>query len=166
MIRARRSIRPQVEAVESRALLSAMPAAGHAIDVQGQLRVLLTVVANPTTDAVSSVTGTESGNIAPLGTIFKSVSIKNPKIPPNPPPIPVGNINGPLTLKNATGSITMDVHQQGASIHRFNFVVTGGTGPFQGASGSGTMFVQERIGIQRQGKDLAVTLTGVFNFRG
>ena len=153
--RNRKRVSPQVEGLESMTLLSGVAAAvhhGHAVvqtaTTQTQNLSLSGTVhgqyfaqsSNPDTGSTYSITA--FGRISPLGRTAVTGSYQTPGFILN------GTAHGSLTLTAAHGSLTLKLDQAGpipqnssGGSRLFQFTITGGTGAYAGAQGSGTVNV-------------------------
>jgi hypothetical protein len=157
----KQTFRPQVEGLETRTALSAYssltppawtaalhghPHHHHHLSLRGEVSgVWLPHPGNPDTGLAQELNG--SGSVAPLGAVQVSGSLQGPGF------VARGHATGTLTLSAAGGSITLRLVGQGAQPgfsgppHAFTYTVTGGTGAYAGASGSGTVTLEERTSV-------------------
>ncbi len=138
--------RPQLEALEAMTLLSAAMPHGAAQVAASSHKVHLALngsiggpnsstVTNPDVGASLSLDG--SGRVAPLGQVSSTGSLHMTGF------IKTGHATGTLTLEGPKGSVTLAL--EGPSQAGFSgppsaltYTITGGTGPYAGATGRGT----------------------------
>jgi hypothetical protein len=154
------SYRPQLEALEDRALPSSarvivlpfLPApTPPVVTSQTTLSLGGTIFGtwhkrfiNPDLGMVQVLTG--SGTISPLGLVQASGTLHTPGF------VATGHTTGSVTLSNSSGSVTLQLvgpTQRGFSKPpaSFHFTITSGTGAFAGDTGSGTASFHERPGF-------------------
>jgi hypothetical protein len=153
ILRSRRSLTPGVESLEAMTLLSglAMPAVAHAAEVGMPTAMSTAVHVNGTTrgeyvrvranpDTGSTYDFNTTGILPGFGVAAVSGSVQTPGN------IATGTASGSLTLFSLKGTLTLKVSS--ASLPSFSplpskltFTITGGTGAFAGATGSGTIAV-------------------------
>ena len=114
----------------------AAPAAGETIHLKGKIHGTYTVrKANPDTGSTYQLTA--SGEVHPLGRSEATGSFHTPGNIAN------GHAEGTLTLSDPKGGVTLTLVGPAQPAFapppsQFAFTITGGTGKFQGAQGSGT----------------------------
>jgi hypothetical protein len=169
--------RPQLESLESKLVLStihpgvsaaevslAASSARHRLNLRGTVDGTTNIaVSNP--DAGSTQEFKGSGNVVPLGAVNATGSLQ---LPGN---IAKGRATGTMTLTNTHGSITIKLVGPletgfSAAPSTLAYTVTGGTGSYRGAKGSGHATLHElqadATGIQPGGPDLGVIVGSLF----
>lgn len=154
MNRKQRIARPVVEPMEARALLSTA-SIGTPIHLHGTLHVSASGVVNPAANTAYSMTVTQSGNISPLGFIHTAKTVRDPGGILLPGTLPD---SGAQTFTTSRGSVT--VNARPGPGHQVLYTITGGSGAFQGATGSGTFHAHlGHVGMHRVGHNTRVSAT-------
>ena len=175
-MRTTRRRRPEVEALDGRMLLSAGPgftmpvpallahhghrhhphhhhhkrrhpsagATPQQLTLSGEIVCTLGTVP-PLPDGSSTRPLTGTGTVAPVGDVFVSGELRTPGF------VTGGAAQATLTLTGANGSLALQLmgpFQSGFSPPptTFQYTISGGTGAFAGASGSGTVTFQGQVG--------------------
>jgi hypothetical protein len=152
MHRRRVRIQPQVEGLESMTLLSGLATTVHAAAsamVSTPVQTIsLTGTANgnyisrqSNPDVGTSYNFTARGRIAPLGQTFDVGSFRTPGFIQN------GQTQGRLTLIGPRGTVRLSITEvtptgtPTANVFHFTYTITGGTGRFRHAQGTGNLDV-------------------------
>jgi hypothetical protein len=151
----RHGIRPRVETLEGKALLSAAgpgpqnapiilvppPVKPHHIALNGEFGGTWTIqMANPDAGQVQVLTG--SGTVTPLGKVSAAGTLHATGF------IASGRAGGMVTLSNAHGSVTIELtgpRQHGFSTlpRQFSFKIVAATGEFRGSTDHGSASLTE-----------------------
>jgi hypothetical protein len=152
MHRNRVRIRPQVEGLESMTLLSGLATTVHAaasamvstpvqaVALSGTARgSYVSRQSNP--DVGTTYNFSARGRITPLGQTFDFGSFRTPGFIQN------GQTQGRLTLAGPRGTVRLSITEvtpktdDTANVFHFTYTITGGTGRFRHAQGTGTLDV-------------------------
>lgn len=91
-------------------------------------------------DMATAFTGSANGKVTPLGQVSIAGMFQTPGLVTN------GKIHGSLTLRGQHGSLTLSLTgpatgQSSSKAFRLTYMITGGTGPFRNAHGTGAVAI-------------------------